>query len=53
MTPTTASKTEQPPAGWRSRLGLIILIIGFLSPLAIPLVNTTELSGRLTVLNHR
>ena len=42
----TASNPGQPRAGWRLRLGLIILIVGFLSPLAIPLVTATELSSQ-------
>ena len=46
MTQTAASNTAQPRAGWRLRLGLIILIVGFLSPLAIPLVTATELSSK-------
>jgi hypothetical protein len=46
MTQTTASKTEQPSAGWRLRLGLIILVIGFLSPLSIPLITATELPAK-------
>jgi hypothetical protein len=46
MTQTAASNTAQPSAGWRLRLGLIILVVGFLSPLAIPLVTATELSSK-------
>jgi hypothetical protein len=46
MTQTTASKTEQPQAEWRLRLGLIIFVVGFLSPLTIPLVTTTELPAK-------
>ena len=46
MTQTTASKTGQPQAEWRLRLGLIILIVGFLSPLSIPLITATELSSK-------
>jgi len=46
MAQTTVSKTEQPQAGWRLRLGMIILVVGFLSPLAIPLVTATELSSK-------
>jgi hypothetical protein len=36
MTEPAASKTEQPRAGWRFRLGVIILIFGWFSPLLIP-----------------
>ena len=46
MTQTTASKTVQPQAEWRLHLGLIILVVGFLSPLTIPLVTASELSAR-------
>jgi hypothetical protein len=46
MTQTTALKTEQPQAEWRLHLGLIILVVGFLSPLTIPLVTASELSAR-------
>ena len=46
MTPTETSKTEEPRTGWRLRLGLIILIVGFLSPLSIPLITATELPAR-------
>ena len=34
MVKVTATKTEQPRAGWRFRLGLTILIVGWLSPSA-------------------
>ena len=44
MTQTTASKTEQPRAGWRFRLGLTILIVGWLCPLLIPIIAKTSLS---------
>ncbi len=43
MTQTVASKTEHPRGGWRFRLGLIIFVVGFLSPLSIPLVTATAL----------
>jgi len=46
MTPTETSKTDQPRTGWRLRLGLIILIVGFLSPLSIPLITATELPAK-------
>ena len=47
MTQTGASKTEQPRAGWRFRLGLTILIVGWLSPLLIPVVTRTSLATEL------
>ena len=43
MTQTVASKTEQPRAGWRFRLGLTILIVGWFCPLLIPVVAGTSL----------
>ena len=44
MIQTAASNTGQPRAGWRFRLGLIILIVGWLSPLLIPVVTGTSLA---------
>jgi hypothetical protein len=44
MTEPRASKTEKYRAGWRFRLGMIILIIGWLSPLLIPVVTRTSLA---------
>ena len=44
MVKTTAVKPERPPAGWRFRLGLIILIVGWLSPLLIPFITGTSLT---------
>ena len=46
MVTATATETEQPRAGWRFRLGLIILVVGWLSPLCIPLITATELPAR-------
>ena len=46
MVETTGSEIEQPRAGWRFRLGLIILVVGWLSPLSIPLITATDLSTR-------
>jgi hypothetical protein len=46
MTYTAASKSGPPQAEWRLRLGFTILVIGFLSPLSIPLVTATELSAK-------
>jgi hypothetical protein len=39
-----ADATEQQPRGWRFRLGLIIFVIGFSSPLLIPLISASALS---------
>jgi len=44
MVKVTATKTDQPKAGWRFRLGLTILIVGWLSPLLIPVVTRTSLA---------
>ena len=44
MIKATATKTDQPKAGWRFRLGLTTLIVGWLSPLLIPLVTRTALA---------
>ena len=38
MTQTAASKIGQPHNGLRFRLGLTILIVGWLSPLLIPIL---------------
>jgi hypothetical protein len=46
MDKATAMKPEQPRADWRFRLGLIILVVGWLSPLCIPLITATELTTR-------
>jgi hypothetical protein len=35
---------EQPPPGWRFRIGVSLFILGFFSPLSIPLVTATSLS---------
>ena len=39
------SGEEQPQMAWRLRLGLTILVIGFASPLLIPVVTATDLSS--------
>jgi len=44
MTQAAASKTGQPRGGLRFRLGLTILIVGWLSPLLIPIVTRTSLA---------
>jgi hypothetical protein len=46
MKQNTVPITPKPQSGWRLNLGLIILVVGFLSPLAIPLVTATELPAR-------
>ena len=43
MVKATATKTEPLRAGWRFRLGLVVLIVGFLSPLSIPMVTASDL----------
>jgi len=45
MVKATATKTDQPKTGWRFRLGLTILVVGWLSPLLIPLVTRTALAA--------
>ena len=44
MVKSTATKTDQPKAGWRFRLGMTVLIAGWLSPLLIPVVTRTSLA---------
>ena len=44
MTQVAELKTEQPRTGLRFRLGLTILIVGWLSPLLIPIVARTSLA---------
>lgn len=46
MIDTAASQSGPPRAGWRLRVGLAVLIVGFLSPLLIPLVTASGLSAR-------
>ena len=41
-----AGAAEQQPPGWRFRLGLIIFVVGFSSPLLIPLVSASDLSTK-------
>jgi hypothetical protein len=43
MTGGTITETKPGQMRWRLHLGLIVLIIGFLSPLLIPLVTASEL----------
>jgi hypothetical protein len=44
MTEPAAPKGEPPQAGWRLRLGMTVLIVGWLSPLLIPVVTRTSLA---------
>jgi len=44
MVKVAESKTDLPKAGWRFRLGLTVLIVGWFSPLLIPLVTRTSLA---------
>lgn len=44
MTQTAGLKTEQPRQGLRFRLGLAVLIVGWLSPLLIPVVTRTSIA---------
>jgi len=39
-------KPGQPRPGWRFRIGLIVLVVGWLSPLSIPLITATDLPTR-------
>jgi hypothetical protein len=43
MNEVIGGKNEQSGSGWRLRLGLTILIIGFASPLLIPVITATDL----------
>jgi hypothetical protein len=57
MTEKVITETDPNQTSWRLRLGLIVFVVGFLSPLLIPLVTASELptkwkaviSGALTV----
>jgi len=44
MVKAKPTKTGQPQAGWRFRLGLTVLIVGWLSPLLIPVISRTGLA---------
>jgi hypothetical protein len=44
MVKVAATKIDQPKTGWRFRLGLIILVVGWLSPLLIPVITRTSLA---------
>ena len=45
MTQKANAENQQPP-GWRFRLGVVVFVIGFSSPLLIPLVSTSALSAK-------
>ena len=42
MVKATVMKPGQPRTGWRFRLGLIVLVVGWLSPLCIPVLAATD-----------
>ena len=44
MDKARVTETKHPRPKWRLRLGLTILVIGWLSPLLIPLVTRTSLA---------
>jgi len=44
MTQNNSSNSEQPRAGWRFNLGLTVLIVGWLSPMLIPVITQTALA---------
>jgi len=46
MTQSTLKNKATPRAGWRFNIGLVILIIGFISPLSIPLVTSSPLPAK-------
>jgi len=46
MTTGTITETELEQTHWRLRLGLIVFVVGFLSPLLIPLVTASDLSTK-------
>jgi hypothetical protein len=46
MAKTTAIKAGQQHEGWRFRVGLIVLVGGWLSPLCIPVVTATDLPAK-------
>jgi len=43
MNPEAQARDEQPQTVWRLRLGIFIFVIGFASPLLIPVVTATDL----------
>jgi hypothetical protein len=46
MTGNATIENEKPAAKWRLGLGLAIFVIGFSSPLLIPLVTASDLSTK-------
>ena len=40
---STAPRTKPPVGGWRFPIGVTIFVVGFLAPLAIPLVTSSDL----------
>ena len=46
MTPEIITEIEPNQTRWRLRLGLIVFVIGFLSPLLIPLVTASDLTTK-------
>jgi hypothetical protein len=44
MVKAIATKIDQPKAGRRFRLGLIVLVVGWLSPVLIPFITRTSLA---------
>ena len=46
MTPGIIAETELGQTRWRLRVGVIVFVIGFLSPLLIPLVTASDLSTK-------
>ena len=52
MNEDTSDTNEPPRSGWRLRLGLSVLIIGFASPMLIPVITATDLpSGWKTAIS--
>ncbi len=46
MAKTTAIKAGQQHEGWRFRVGLIVLVVGWLSPVCIPVVAASDLHAK-------
>ena len=46
MVTDTVTEPEKPRTGWRFRIGLVVLVVGWLSPLSIPLITATDLPTR-------
>ena len=40
---STAESSGVPPGGWRFRVGVVIFVLGFAAPVAIPLVTSSDL----------